>query len=218
MGALAAASQLEANPAKYPRRTVLGKAVDLTPLMNWWTKHEGDRPLQAWVRVTGRVVGTNALGWTVEGTVEAPASGEKSDPQTNAPAKAPVRVVLKNPPLADLLEFQNLTAQLLLLNQERARLVSAVDEATNHVQELSARRVFGKMYSRMADEELSQWRAAAGSAKDRLNAMDDQLKELNARLADYPDRDQYQVDCFALKLGEQLRSVPVYDHGVVPQP
>ena len=84
LSAWVTAIRVEAGPARFPKRIVNGQAVDLTPLLDWWTKREGVRPLQAWVRVTGSIVGTNALGWTVEGTVETPA--EISDPQTNAPA------------------------------------------------------------------------------------------------------------------------------------
>jgi hypothetical protein len=212
-----AADRLEANPAKNPKRKISGQPVNLTPLLNWWAWRDGDRPLPAWVRVTGRVVGTNTLGWTVEGTVETPAARSPSDPQTNAPIETRVRVVLKNPPVADRASFQQLTEQIRDLNEERVRVASAVVEATNQVQELSERRVSGKMASRVANVELNQWRVSETDAKDRLAALDEQLKELDARLADYPDRNHYEVDCFALTVGQQLRGLPVYDHGTVVQ-
>jgi hypothetical protein len=216
LSAWVTAVRVEADPARFPKRIVNGQAVDLTPLMDWWTKREGVRPLQAWVRVTGRIVGTNALGWTVEGMVEAPA--EISDPPTNALAKTLVRIVLKNPPLADLVEFQRLTAQLQWMNQERARLSAEIENATNRQQELSETGGGGgKMFTRIANEELSQWQAAENDAKDQLDALDEQLKEANARLADNPDRSEYRLDCFALRCPEQLRGAPVYDHGGVFQ-
>ena len=213
LSALVTAVRLEAGPATYPKRIVNGQTIDLTPLMDWWTKREGVRPLQAWVRVAGRIVGTNALGWTVEGTVESPA--EKSDPQTNAPAKTLVRIVLKNPPLADLVEFQRLTAQLQWMNQERARLAAEIENATNRQHELSETGGGGKMFTRIANEEISQWQAAENDAKDKLGALDEQLKEANVRLADNPDRSEYRLDCFALKCPEQFGGAPVYDHGSV---
>ena len=212
-----AADRLEANPAKNPKRKISGQPVNLTPLLNWWTRRDGDRPLPAWVRVTGRIVGTNTLGWTVEGTVETPATRSPSDPQTNAPSETRVRVVLKNPPLADLAAFQQLTEQIRHLNEERDRLASAVEEATNRVQELSERRVWGKMATRIANNELNQWRAAETNNKDRLADVDEQLKALDAQLADYPDRNHYEVDCFALIIGPPFRGLAVYDHGTVFQ-
>src|SRR5437667_7193782 len=61
--ALVISHTIEANPLENPRRMVGGNTVDLSPLFRWWSKHDGERPLNAWVHVTGSVIGTNAWGW-----------------------------------------------------------------------------------------------------------------------------------------------------------
>src|SRR5262252_6910694 len=107
MAALFFGSEVSADPLKFPKRTVNGVAVDLNPLFRWWTNHSGTRPLTAWVHVTGAIVGTNSLGWTVQGTVE-----RRSDlPDESEPEKSSPSFILRNPPLSDLAKFDELVAK-----------------------------------------------------------------------------------------------------------
>src|SRR5947208_12843303 len=93
---------------KDPRRMVNAQTVDLAPLFRWWTNHDGERPLSAWVRVTGTVVGTNTWGWLLLAHVQEPPNREqgpaKRDEQT--------RILLRNPPMEDCAEFQRLISEL----------------------------------------------------------------------------------------------------------
>src|ERR1041385_5018948 len=61
----AAFEPAQANPLKSPRRTINQYVVDLNPLFRWWTNRAGARPLEAWVHITGQIVGTNAWGWVL---------------------------------------------------------------------------------------------------------------------------------------------------------
>jgi hypothetical protein len=70
IGSLGVAGVLCASPARYPKCAIAGQPVNLLPLMEWWSQRVGPRPLSAWVHATGRIVGTNAYGWTVEGSVD----------------------------------------------------------------------------------------------------------------------------------------------------
>src|SRR5437588_8650738 len=59
-----------AGPLQNPKRVVNGQTVDLNPLFQWWSKHNGYRPLAAWVHITGSIAGTNGVGWIVAGKIE----------------------------------------------------------------------------------------------------------------------------------------------------
>ena len=63
-------SPAQANPLKGPRRAINQYIVDLNPLFHWWTNRAGERPLDAWVHITGRNVGTNSWGWVLHAHIE----------------------------------------------------------------------------------------------------------------------------------------------------
>ena len=59
-----------ADPAKYPRRTVNYQPIDLMPLLLWWEKPQGVRPLVSWKHVQGIIERETIYGWVVRGTIE----------------------------------------------------------------------------------------------------------------------------------------------------
>jgi hypothetical protein len=44
-------------------------------------------------------------------------------------------------------------------------------------------------------------------------AVDEELREIKAKLASYPKPDEYVLDCFALGLHSESLGIPVYDYG-----
>ena len=215
---LAAGSTLPASPLKAPKRVVNGQTVELTPLFKWWTKHDGKRPLTAWVHVTGQIVGTNVLGWVVEAQIEK--TDRPDRPEESEPAKSagPVRIVLREPPEQERAEFERLSAQLKTLNAQHAALTSQEANAKNRADALgreeSANRRYG-VHSREVALEHKQATQVQNQAKEELKPVDQQLQDLKKKLAAYPNPDHYEVDCFALETLQQYSGMPLYDHGRV---
>lgn len=194
--------EAKGEPLRYPKRVVNGVLVDLSPLFRWWTNHTGDRPLVAWVHVTGTIVGTNALGWTIQGTAE-----RRSDaPSEGEPAKATGAFVLKSPPLADRAKFEELLAQ-------RAELEAKVKGAADQAGELNAekkRARRNRALSNQISQDMDQAKASGNDAQDQLKALDKQLESYGATGGENP---KYRIDCFALDLKQEKFGVPVFDHG-----
>ena len=51
------------------------------------------------------------------------------------------------------------------------------------------------------------------NAKAQMNPLDIQIADLDKQLKEFPPADHYLVDCFALRTGEKINGLPVYDHG-----
>ncbi|HZR15797.1 MAG TPA: hypothetical protein VFE51_00600 [Verrucomicrobiae bacterium] len=207
-----------ANPAKAPKRRVNNFPVDLTPLFSWWTNQHGQRPLSAWVRITGSIVGTNSGAWVIEGKAEpnqARIEAKAADGSSGSSA-GPQRLLLRNPPVEDLAEFERLRSRLAELNQQRAGLVSqenqakSRDQAVNEQQRASRR---NRARARVLAAEDKQLKQAQTQAKNDQKPLDTELKEIKAKLAGYPNPDRYALDCFALDLQYDAGALPVYDHG-----
>src|SRR5258708_256074 len=77
-GLILLAGSSPASPMKNPQRWVGEQKIDLTPLFQWWAKHAGERPLTAWIHVTGSIVQTNAWGWVVNARVQGFSTDDKS--------------------------------------------------------------------------------------------------------------------------------------------
>jgi hypothetical protein len=204
-----------ADPARNPKRMLNGRIVDLSPLIKWWPKQHGDRPLAAWAHVTGKIVGTNALGWTVQGGVEE--SEKKADSADKASGS--LRFVLKSPPRAELAEFERLHARLKSLQQERDGVNRGLASAEARQKEDAARRqelraqgyrVRGTSRATRVAQEKSR------IAKRDLQAIDAQIKAVDAAMRKLPNSgNAYQVDCFAMKTAQGFHGVPIYDHGYI---
>jgi hypothetical protein len=206
-------SRLSADPLKDPRRIVNERAVDLGPLFKWWAKHDGERPLKAWVRVTGTVTNSLGWGWTVEGHAER----SSLDEETPAPA-GEIRFVLRNPPADELAEFNRLITLRKQLEAEHTRLSAAATNAANQARKLSEQDAANRknhLPSRNLGFEATQWRHTENGYKQQLGPVEKELAEVHKQLALFPDQNRFVVDCFALETTQKLNGLPVYDRGRV---
>jgi hypothetical protein len=201
-----AGSTLHANPLKEPRRLIAGQTVDLDPLFRWWTNRHGDRPLRAWIHITGSVVATNGWGWTVEGTLNPAPPRSKASPRGGAPEGGRVKLALEHAPVSELESFSQLADELKALNDQSQVLSNQVKAAA---QTLGAMGSAGH-HSRVAAE----LRLVERQAKAQLSALRPLVADCRAKLAAFPDSKRYIVDCFALDMGQELNGLPVYDYGV----
>jgi len=187
---------------------VNSQTVDLNPLFRWWTKHDGDRPLRAWPHISGTVIGTNVLGWTVNAQVEDPEQAGKGET---------VKIILKNPPLQDLARFETLKARRKTLEEERARLLGQSAEADSHLKEIATEQKTPgrtRLRTQALTQQTKQWKQTKDAARAQLKPIDAEVADIDKQLAAFRDRDKYSVDGFALERGEKIGGVPVYDYGV----
>ncbi len=207
---------LQANPLQEPKRLINEQTVDLSPLFHWWTHRDGSRPLTAWLHLSGRVVATNSLGWTLDAQVE-PGTHPGRTSQSAAAGRE-LKIVLEHPPLQQLADFERLAAQRETLKTERAGLAAQASAAEGHVHDLSTQQKTNRRNAVRASglaQQVNYWKQVDKEAKDKLKTVDKQLQELHTKLAAFPDADHYQVDCLALELGQKFNGMPVYDYGVV---
>jgi hypothetical protein len=215
---LLAASATLASPLKDPKRGLRGGTVDLTPLFRWWTNRAGARPLTAWVHVTGSIVGTNAIGWVLEAQVENTGRLRNTEGAASGATNGQGKIVLRNPPLQDRANFEQLSAQLNLLEQQHGQ-ISAVDgrakdqQATNHRIQTAYRKEGVRDRSLTAQNRQNQ--AIVNQAKGELKPLDQQIQTLKTQLAAYPYPDHYAVDCFALEAAQVSQGMLIYDYGFV---
>jgi hypothetical protein len=202
------------SPLKDPRRSIAGHVIVLTPLFTWWAKHEGPRPLSAWVHLTGSIVGTNTAGWILEAKVEKTEHVSLAATESESPGSP--RIILRNPPLQDRAEFDALRAQLTELNQQHAMVAGEEAQAKNRADAIAreerANRRNG-FRARALGIEARQVSSAEKQAKSELQPLDQQIQALKKKLAAYSNAERYDVDCFALDTGQEYRRMPIYDHG-----
>jgi N-methylhydantoinase B/oxoprolinase/acetone carboxylase alpha subunit len=206
---------LRADPLKSPRRLIGPYAVDLTPLFHWWTNRAGERPLAAWVHITGPVLGTNSRGWVLEARTEGVGRAKEKLAERGSPS-GETKIILKNPPRAEQAEFEALKAQLRALNAEHDAVHSQVSEADRRVKAIAEQQKGSRQHhTRRLAREASQWRQTANAAKDQLKPLEKQIRDINTKLAAFPDHKRYALDCLALDTGEKINGLSVYDYGVV---
>jgi hypothetical protein len=199
-----------AGPLKNPRREVGAQIVDITPLLHWWTNHAGARPLTAWVHVTGNIVGSNSYGWIVDATVEA--SHRPGQDEAAAGGGGRKRIVLSHPPLQDRAAFDEMTAQLKSLEDQRTQANALETQANNYIHPGGGNAVrphFAKNTWDLREAKAVQQQAAA-----QVRELDKQIKDLKARMAaSWSNTQHYEVDCFALDTGQDQNRLPLYEHG-----
>lgn len=217
---LASLSSL-AGPVQHPKRSINSYTVDLGPLFKWWNKHDGTRPLSAWVHITGSISGTNGGAWIIQGRVEgASPRPEDESSGANGPIHNPGMVILQNPPVDDLVEFEQLSSRLNTLLAQRAHLAGEESDAKMREQAVAGQQRANRRYPAQArvlaleDKQLKQTETNA-QAEEKI--LDQEIKDLKTKLAIYPSTDHFEVDCFALDLGYDNERVPVYDHGRIPK-
>ena len=212
---------VQASPAKYPKRLVNGRMVDLTSLCVWWTNHSGTRPLSGWVHLTGAVTSTNSWGWLVAAPAPTQAHTPKSEADKTSPEGTGHKALLLHPPLQDIAAFGQLSDQLKSLNEQRNQCakeegnIKGMEKAVS--QEQSAAR-HNRVRSSALAQESKSLSARDKEAKAQLDLLDKQIRAIKSELARYPSSEHYVLDCFALDTGQEQNGIPVYDHGsVYPQ-
>jgi uncharacterized protein YlxW (UPF0749 family) len=196
-----------ASPLKSPKRMISGRTVDLTPLFQWWSQKNGDRPLSAWLHVTGEIVGTNAAAWII--TAETDSKAEGSNP-------ADKKIILRNPPLQDRAEFEQLLAQKKTLEAQKASLNSEAEQADAKLKDISQeRKVARERHVRAGglNAQSGKLKQEEKRAKAEVKPIQAQIDELDKKLKPYGSTDHYVIDCFALKTSERIGGMPVFDHG-----
>lgn len=212
-GCLFLAIAVGGTPLKAPKRMVQGQTVDLKPLFTWWKSRAGDQPLTAWSHITGKIVGTNGFGWIINAHVESSQKSLGEDDKPSGPFDG--NIVLKNPPVSELAEFNIAHARLKALTESVKALTKRADAATEKVKELNAQdQSLRKRHarSRSVEQELKNWRATEKNEKTQLQAENKELAELKKKTQG-PADGTYELDCFALQTREKNGSLPVYDHG-----
>ena len=204
-----------ATPLKNPKRLINQNPVDLSPLFHWWTNRSGERPLRAWVHITGAIVGTNSWGWVVNARVEGDGTGKTG--ATGQTYKAGERkIILENPPRGEQGEFLSLKTRLAAMEAQHQALDSQVAEAQRQVKAIADQQKGSRQHhSRHLAQEAASWKQAETQAKEQLKPLDRQIREVNGKLAAFHDRQHYSVDCLALDKSQEVGGVHLYDHGVV---
>ena len=207
--ACSAFSPAQANPLKSPKRAIDSYIVDLQPLFHWWTNRAGNRPLEAWVHVTGQIVGTNSWGWVLHARIE-------DAGRTNNGLAEKRDIILKSPPRSDQAEFEGLKARMKVLLTERDASAAQVTEAHKHAKAVTDQQKGSRQHHtiRLA-RESTKWKETEKTAQEQLKAIDKEIAEVNTNLSGFPNRETYAVDCFALRPSEKINGLPVYDHGMV---
>ncbi len=201
---------LRANPLKYPKRVITGQTVNLEPLFRWWTNRHGDRPLSAWAHITGAVVATNGWGWTIEGRLDHPPARGHGSAQERASAGGQVKLALQHPPVSELAEFSELTAQSKALNDQSRALSNEVSAAARRLREIGT----NNQRSRLLAPQVRQLRLVESQGRAQLANLRPLLADCRAKLAAFPDSTKYILDCLALDMGQEVNGLPLYDYGV----
>jgi hypothetical protein len=210
-----AAFAVSADPLKDPKRIIDQRTVDLSPLFKWWAKHDGERPLKAWVRVTGSVTNVLGWGWVMQGRAERSMLDDENE--TLRPA-GDFRFVLKNPPTEEMAQFAGLSAERKRLEAEQATLEASATNAAKRAKLLSDQDAANRrnhLPSRNLGFEATQWRHQENSFRQQLGPVEKQLAEIRKQMAEYPDPYRFTVDCFALVTSGKFNGMPVYDRGRV---
>jgi hypothetical protein len=200
----AAVLPARSDPARVPKRMINERTVDLSPLFKWWTKHEGERPLPAWAHLNGKVAGTNAYSWIIEG---------KADSATRLHSSEGQRFLLKNPPLQDRAQFETLRSRLKVLEAEQTRLKGEQMQAKNRAAALRAQHK-NHHPSRAEAIEARQLHVVETRTASDLKAIDQNIAGVKKNLSAYPNGDHYVLDSFALETGQEQNGLRIYDYGV----
>lgn len=196
-------------------RIIYGFPVDISPVLKWQRRREGDRPMPGWRKMTGKITRDMGNRWEMEVTLD----GEKE----------PVKIILNNPPVAALREFTalkaehgrvlgNLTAAKADLRDAEADRVGALD---NYNAARSLRVDTGRINRDAANQNARDQafeNRMAASRNEMARAGDLSLAIGDAREFDprgYTLPGQFIFTGYAVKTKEVYPhgNQPVYDHG-----
>jgi len=207
---LSAAGQTNPPPfcCRQPYRILgIGRPVDVSPLIQWWTNQtrvaalplnaaRPVRPLSAWKRITGFKTGQVDDAWVLHAEIAI-----SSTETTNE------WILLKNPPAAEAAQYYQLQylipqyeQQIVADKRKQAEYTKAVKKNTELASQIN------QSYSK----------AAAAAALADQQAAQLALDQARQQIKTIPSVDgQYQIDVFALELGRNAKGQLIYDPGVV---
>lgn len=224
---------------RFPLRLMGEQRVDLLPLFNYWTnmaawqkekedantserqrrlRQEPARPLKAWVRVMGTNDGVTGAGWIISGEVqERPGKGKRE------------RFVIRHVPEADRNKFAGLQGALQAQERAAERAKQVASSSGSEASGLFARgdELNGLGNDVPALRGQTQERAREyWNAAQRQYAISDEARASAAAHAAERERIAgemkrwkrgagYTVDFFALRTGERINGLPVYDVGLL---
>lgn len=181
-------------PMESTRRIIGGTTVDLAPLIKWERSQKGDRPLTNCFHIKGTLQTANAMGWVMQADL----GGEPGKPR---------KIILKNGPSKEVVEFERLDSELKSLQRQQTQLERS---ASRPVEDRLVRT--SKGIKKVRDPK----RDDVAAAKSELKQVKARIKELEQQTARYPSKDgRYLVDCFAFRTGQVSDNLPVYDCGYV---
>ncbi len=201
----------QTNDMSQTTRWFNGLRVDVKPLADWYHAKQASnpaaddesRPLKAWhlVRIQ-RIIQSN-FTWTVQADVD----GEQET------------LVLKNPPQRELNEYNRLKAahgQLVArtnqLQQELRRVEAARRQAAYEEGGLLRMRYYWRQVA-MMESRLEMLAYNETRLEQALATAQAQLRQVEARGWNF--NKPFTMDCLALKTGQTIQNLPVYDRGQV---
>jgi hypothetical protein len=189
----------------------------LAMISNIWT-HLPARPLPGWLRIRGREDGITVVGsmWKVDATIEP------------APMMAKHEMIyLRNPPVKEIQDYKQARAAYAALQNAQNNDVASEQYMKSNIQaEADAMRqtnstspaapVTPTVASQAQNLERNSVMTISNlnSAHARTQYRDDQLAPVMKYLSTFPDTNVYWVDHFALRTGEEINGLEVYDLGV----
>lgn len=223
-----------------PRYREFGhKRADLKPLMAWWNTCEAivisnralppkkqfafpPRPMPAWIHIKGEVIESGPYRWKVRAAIAA--TPGDYDFQT---------IIVRSPPEALRQEFVAARAAAKAARERSSGLYSASQANRESAAENSARaNTFSMINAAVGGRDKDFERAAmdyGSRASAQRHAADSQSSEaarqkeiafaMEKRALQISPHDEFVLDLFALRTGELLNGLPVFEIGhISPYP
>ena len=229
LGAILAATNLGADPSRYPSRLVGAANVELQPLFAWWTfaspatnqpLHitEMDtnnlaavsnlwlllppRPLLDWsdIKVGEDKITVVGSMWKIDATIEP------------APMMFSRQIIyLRNPPVKEIQGFKLARAAVAELQSAQGGDVAAELLWESNIQAEAA-----APQAPNFQQDLVTTVGNLNEVHDRTQTRDRKLTKVKNYLATFPNPQVYWLDHFALRTGEAIDGIEVYDLGTAP--
>lgn len=181
------------------KRIIGGRTMDITALVNWHMQaSKTERPLKAWVQVTGQIVNTNANGWVIRGAID----GESQ-------AKV---FIIRNQPVALQSQYNQLLRAFAQLERLHKVAQDEFDLAKQRYDNTEAE--FKRQnYIRFSGDGLDLALDGVNGARTAMDRSSQALQNFDWR-GQRPNG-EFVLMCFAMKTGLVFQGIPIYDHGTV---
>ncbi len=182
---------------KTAKRIVNAQTIDISPLIRWeHDKATTERPLKAWVHVSGRLIGENIYGWIVQASLDSPSQA--------------ATITLKNPPRTAVAEFKQLKSQYAALLKRRESLAAQIAETDRAFNETkSAYRRANLYFVDERDSRFDQLRVL----RENLTRLDGDIQKFDKKGHDLSG--EFKVNCYAMRTGLLFNGIQIYDHGAI---